>query len=287
MEWWIWAGFALGLFLLSIPVSWWLIKIAPRRAEGKGDWVSDNAEVTTSEVAGRSVTIRNVRDFTWRTSRDHDVRWSDETFDLDDLTGQYYIVEYIHKVRALAHTMLTFEFRDGRRLTCSFEVRRQQGQKFHPWTGLWRSFELIQIWGMERDVLFLRTNVRRNETYLFPCATLPHKREAMFLGLLARTNELAGKPEFYHTLTKSCTTALIREANRVTPGKVPFNLGALAPGYSIRPAMKYEIIQDLGGLERTKQLARIDILASELESPVGYSEAIRAEMKDHFTHPSS
>lgn len=286
MEWWIWAGGALGLFLFSIPVSWWMIKIAPRKAGGAGDWVSDNAKVTTTEFADRKVSISNVRDFNWRTSRDHDVNWSDEIFDLDDLIGMYYIVEYIHKVRALAHTMLTFEFRDGRFLTCSFEVRRQKGQKFHPWTGLWRSFELIQVWGMERDVLWLRTNVRKNETYLFPCATLPHKREGMLLGLLKRCNELAAKPEFYHTLTKSCTTALISEANIVTPGKIPFNLGALAPGYSIKPAMKYEIIQDLGGVERTKQLARIDQLAQNIDSPSDYSAGIRANMREHFQHPS-
>ena len=68
----------------------------------------------------------------------------------------------------------------------------------------------------------------------------------MLLQLCKRTNQLAEKPEFYHTLAKSCTTSLIREANIVTPGKIPFSLGEIMPGYSIKPAIKFGVVQDLG-----------------------------------------
>ncbi|MAS62268.1 MAG: hypothetical protein CMA34_01115 [Euryarchaeota archaeon] len=285
MVWWYWVLIILGIFLTSLPISMWYIKVAPRKPSNEGDWVSDNAKTASVTVDGRVIKMRNVRDFTWRSSKDHDIKWNEEEYHLDDLIGLYYIVEYIHKFRALAHTMITFEFKNDRFLTCSFEVRRKKGQKFHPWTGLWRSFTLIQIWATEHDLLWLRTNLRKNETYLLPCATLPEKREAMLLQLCKRTNQLAEKPEFYHTLAKSCTTSLIREANIVTPGKIPFSLGEIMPGYSIKPAIKFGVVQDLGGYEKTKELSRIDQLASKLESQEGYSIEIRKNMKGKFEHP--
>ena len=285
MVWWHWLLIILCIFLVSLPISMWYIKVAPRKPTNEGDWVSDNAKTASVTVDGRILKIKNVRDFTWRTSKDHDVKWKEETYNLDDLIGLYYIVEHIHKFRALAHTMVTFEFTNERFLTCSFEVRRKKGQRFHPWTGLWRSFTLIQIWATEHDLLWLRTNLRKNETYLFPCATLPEKRESMLLQLCNRSNQLAEKPEFYHTLAKSCTTSLIREANIVTPGKIPFSMGEIMPGYSVKPAIKFGVVQDLGGYKNTKKLARIDKIASELNSQEGYSLAIRKHLEGKFTHP--
>ena len=285
MAWWYWLLIILFVFLISLPISMWYIKVAPRKPTNEGDWVSDNAKVSTITVEDRVIKIKNVRDFTWRTSKDHDIKWNEETYKLDDLIGLYYIIEHIHKFRALAHTMLTFEFKNDRFLTCSFEVRRKKGQRFHPWTGLWRSFTLIQIWATERDLLWLRTNLRKNETYLFPCATLPEKREAMLLQLCDRSNQLAETPEFYHTLVKSCSTSLIREANIVTPGKIPFSMGEVMPGYSVKPAIKFGVIQDLGGYKKTREMSRVDKLASELNSQEDYSKMIRKNLKGNFNHP--
>ena len=38
--------------------------------------------------------------------------------------------------------MLTFEFKDGQFITFSFETRREIGERYHPWQGLWRAYEL-------------------------------------------------------------------------------------------------------------------------------------------------
>ena len=45
------------------------------------------------------------------------------------------------------------------------------------------------------------------------------------------------------------------------------------------------MVQDLGGYERTKELARIDEIASKLNSQKGYSKAIRKNLEGNFTHP--
>ena len=57
------------------------------------------------------------------------------------------------------------------------------------------------------------------------------------------------------------------------------------PGYSVKPAIKFGVVQDLGGFEKTKQLARIDQIASKLNSQEGYSKAIRKNLEGKFTHP--
>ena len=49
----------------------------------------------------------------------------------------------------LAHTFLSIEFNDGRCISISFEARRVKGERYHPWKGLWRSYELYLLIGYE------------------------------------------------------------------------------------------------------------------------------------------
>ena len=53
----------------------------------------------------------------------------------------------------MVHTILSYEFEDGRRLACSIEVRRKKGSRYHPLKGIFRAYELIYVWGTERDII--------------------------------------------------------------------------------------------------------------------------------------
>ena len=106
--------------------------------------------------------------------------------------------------------MIGFEFTDNRFLMASFEVRREKGEKFHPWTGMWNEFELILIWATERDLLGVRTNARGNDVYLYPCDVIPEKQTALLEAMMHRTNQLAETPEWYNTITATCTLRLLR-----------------------------------------------------------------------------
>ena len=65
----------------------------------------------TATVEGSTITFRNVRDFTWRTTRDRDENWADEvTVDAEELKQVWFIVDHFHSIKGLAHTYLTFEF---------------------------------------------------------------------------------------------------------------------------------------------------------------------------------
>ena len=171
MDWKIPAGIAIAVCLLFINF-WWLTA-GRKKARLDRDWAADNARMAHFQISDDSVTLHNRRDFTWRSTRDYDENWDNWTFDPKDLKDIWYVVDYFHKIRGMAHTMIGFEFTDNRFLMASFEVRREKGEKFHPWTGMWNEFELILIWATERDLLGVRTNARGNDVYLYPCDVIP------------------------------------------------------------------------------------------------------------------
>ena len=255
MDWKIIAGMIGAVILLAINF-WWL-SVGRKKARNDRDWALDNAQLARFEIEDDSVTLHNRRDFTWRTTRDFDENWDTWSFDPKDLKDIWYVVDYFHKIRGMAHTMIGFEFTDNRFLTASFEVRREKGEKFHPWTGLWNEFELILIWATERDLLGVRTNARGNDVYLYPCDVLPEKKTALLQAMIQRTNQLAEVPEFYNTITSTCTTSITQIVNRVTPGRVPFTWRAYLPGYSPWTAWKRGILTKRGSFKETIAAAAI------------------------------
>ena len=67
--------------------------------------------------------------------------------------------------------------------------------------------------GSERDVVGVRTNHRREPTYLYRLNAPAEDVRRLFVVYLQRINELADHPEFYHLLTNSCTINIIRYLN--------------------------------------------------------------------------
>jgi len=241
-------------------------------------WWSDCAELGHAEMDGDIIKIGNVRDFTWRSSRDHDVKWVSKDVDATKIKDVWFIIDHFHRLRALAHTMISFEFEDGEVLTFSFETRRPLGEKYHPWDGMWRSFELYLLVATERDALHLRTNVRRHKVHMYRVQHPEGKDKALLIQLCKRVNELKGRPEWYHTLSASCTTTIVSQVNKVTPGRIPFTWRALLPGHAARAAFKLGLVEDWGGYDETLQQSRIDLKAQSWNGESDYSEYIRESL---------
>lgn len=198
-------------------------------------WVNDNKRHARVKFDGNEVSLINVRDFHWRTGYDYDERWVDMTFRLDQVAKIWLVLEYFNpKNRAMAHTILSFEFDDGSRIACSIEVRRRLGKNFDPVKGLFRKFELIYVWATERDVIGVRTRCRkRSVTHLLEGVVLNTGNERRMLeSYLRRTNEIHENPQWYNTVTNTCTTNIVRHINEVYPGRIPPALSVLMPGLS-------------------------------------------------------
>ena len=266
---------ALILIILAILIFSRIYRLSP---SNNRSWVNDNSRNAFVDFEEDIVKIKNIRDFNWRSTRDFDERWIDQEYDLREVTGIWLTLEYFDpKRRQMAHTILSFEFSDNRRLACSIEVRREEGERYNPIQGLFRQYELIYVWGTERDIIGVRTRCRKNSvTHLFKAVVLGEGNERRMLeSYLTRTNNLVKQPEWYNTITNTCTTNIVRHVNEVYPGRVPRAISILMPGLSPKMLERANLIEMKGTLQQTLEASIIDSKADEWNGDDDFGEIIR------------
>lgn len=241
-------------------------------------WVNDNKRLANAEFEGDYVIIKNIRDFNWRSTRDYDERWIEKKFNLTEVSKIWFVLEYFDpKKRQMAHTILGFEFKDGSRICCSIEVRRERGEKYHPIRGFFRQYELIYVWATESDAIGVRTRCRRKSvTHLFEAVVLgPGNERRMLESYLNRTNKLYEDPEWYNTITNTCTTNIVKHVNEVYPGRVPRAIAILLPGLSPKILYKNNLVKINSSLEKTLEESIIDSKAQTWDGVSDFGNLIR------------
>lgn len=192
-----------------LAVAAWWIAIPPSHDR---TWRPEVAMMPRAFIDGDKVRIINVRDFTYRSRNDFDVRYVERTIDISHLTAVDFYVSYWRE-GPVGHTFLSFIFDNAPPLSISIETRPEAGEGFNPVASLFKQFELIYVVGTERDVVGVRTNHRGETTFLYRLnASLAAERELLRI-YLERINQLADRPEWYHLLSNSCTINIIRYAN--------------------------------------------------------------------------
>ena len=286
-----WGIIETGAILISILVVlvllWAFVRHLSLRPSNDRSWVNDNERLTTAEFDDDEVTIRNVRDFEWRSNRDFDKRWLDMKINLNDVSKIWFVLEYFDPSRRqMAHTIMSFEMSDGTRLACSIEVRRERGERYHPVKGLFRQYELIYVWATERDVIGVRTRCRkRSVTHLFEAVVLgPGNERRMLESYLKRTNKLSQSPEWYNTITNTCTTNIVRHVNEVYPGRVPRAVAVLLPGLSPKLLQRNNLVKIKGTIEETLRNSIIDERAKSWDGLTDFGDWIREQDRgEHST----
>mgnify|MGYP001280130963 FL=1 len=264
--------------LFLILICWLIVRHIRLRPSNERSWVNDNEKMATAEFEGDEVTIRNVRDFNWRSTRDYDEKWIDLKVSLDRVSKIWFVLEYFDPSRRqMAHTIMSFEMEDGTRLACSIEVRREKGEKYHPIRGMFKSYELIYVWATERDIIGVRTRCRKKSvTHLFEAVVLgPGNERRMLESYLRRTNKLSTDPEWYNTITNTCTTNIVRHVNEVYPGRVPRALSILLPGLSPGLLQRNNLVKMTGSVEETLQRSIIDHRGESWDGVSDFGEWIR------------
>jgi len=259
---------------------WLILRHLSLRPSNDRSWVNDNERMATADFDGDMVTIRNVRDFNWRSTRDFDERWIDVKLNLDKISKIWFVLEYFDpSKRQMAHTILSFETEDGERIACSIEVRREKGERYHPLKGLFRQYELIYVWATERDVIGVRTRCRKKSvTHLFEAVVLgPGNERRMLESYLRRTNKLSVEPEWYNTITNTCTTNIVGHVNQVYPGRVPRAISILLPGLSPKLLHRNNLVKMTGTLEETLEMSIIDERANSWDESSDFGDWIRSE----------
>ena len=260
----------LGACGFAAMLLWWRsLKPSNERA-----WADEVARAATAVVQGEQVTLHDVRNFEWRSREEFDARWETRHYDLQALRTLDMITSY-WRGPAIAHVLFSFGFADGEYLTFSVEIRRPRSERFNELGGFFRQFELSIVAADERDVIRLRTNVRREEVYLYRIRLPAAEIRALFEIYLEQLNELARHPRFYNTVTANCTTLVYRMVQRIVRG-LPFSYRVLLPGYLP------EYVYSIGGLDgryplaQLRTLGRIGERAHSADRSSDFSTAIRA-----------
>lgn len=193
------------------------------------DWIPEIAQLPSCDISGHTLSVENLRDFTWRSTVDFDENWIQESFELDQLETLDVIVVPFGDSEHAAHVMLSFGFADGRHLAVSVETRPEKGESYSLIGGATRQLELIYLLGTERDLLGLRILHRGNRVYSFPLRVSGDFKRSLLLELCESANQLREQPKFYATLRHNCTTTLLRHVNRLRAENIAFTREILFP----------------------------------------------------------
>ena len=249
----------------------WYISIKPSNDR---DWAIDQALLPYAEFQGDKVDVYNIRNFFYRSTDDFDINYYDKTFDLNKLESIYYIIEPFGNIGA-AHTFISFGFGPNNYLAISIEIRKEKGESFSAVKGLLKRYELAYVIADEKDVVKLRSNYRKDPVLVYPVKSTKEKRRQLFVDMLTRANNLKEKPEFYNTITNTCTTNIASHVNKITPNKIPWDISLLLPENSDALAYKLGMIDTELSLEEARVKFLINKKALKYADDPEFSKKIR------------
>lgn len=202
------------------------------------NWQPEVSQMLDYSLAqdGKTLTLYNVRNFDWQTKTQYQVQWETRQYDLDKLQSLDFIASY-WMGEPIAHTLVSFGFRDGKRVALSIEIRKQQGEEFSTWGGFFRNYEMIIVAADEKDIVYTRSNIRHEDVYIYPITVNQDDQKRLLLTYLDAAKSLKTQPQWYNTLIKNCTTEIFRLQEQVKP--VPWDYRILVSGYS--PNYLYDI----------------------------------------------
>jgi hypothetical protein len=260
-----------GIGTLFLIVVGWFFSLKPSNGRS---WVPEIARLARAEVDGDRLTIRNVRDFDYRSETDFTPRWADRTYDLARLQTVDLMLVYWGS-KAIAHAMVSFEFDDGRHLAVSVETRKETGESYSTVQGFFRQYELAYVFADERDVIRLRTRFRNEDVYLYRTTVGPEQARAVLLSYARTANALAGRPQFYNALTSNCATNVLDHAREGTmPAQM--SLDVLLSGYAARQAYRNGRLDTSLPFEELERRSHVNAAALAADADPNFSNAIRA-----------
>lgn len=217
------------------------------------DWSEDQSILPFAVIDKNLVHVKNIRNNTYASTTSYTPAYYDKTYDIDKLKKVYFIVEPFSGYVGAAHTFLSFEFEDNVFVSISAEIRKEKGESFSALKGLLRQYELMYVIADERDVVKLRSNYRKDNVYVYPVNADLEKSKKLFLSMIQRANKLSMYPEYYNTLTNTCTTNIVSHVNTITSGRVPLNLAVLFPANSDRFAYDLGLIDTDLSFEKARE----------------------------------
>ena len=262
----------LCLLLFAGLMGWWQT-LQPTNDK---EWAADVAQVAHGEIHGNQLTLHNVRNFRYTADKIIDENWQTEErwetrqYNLDELQGLDIFLSYWASEH-IAHTIMSWDFGQDRHLAISIETRKDTSQEYSAIKGFFKQFEVSYIAADEKDLIRLRTNLRKERVYAYHLLATSEQARALLEDYLTEMNRLASEPEFYHALTRNCTTTIQLHRNAIAPDNpMPLDWRIIASGHID------ELLYEKGRLSQKLPFA-------ELRQQSRIDQRMQAHGEEHFS----
>lgn len=295
---WIYQPVSLIIPVLAVSLWWWLLK---RRHTESALWGSFGLSVIIYlllpgpqptkwqtpwehapkfSIEGDTLTIRNLRDFRYRSEQDYDPVWRTESYNLSTLTGAEFAECHWDGMEAICHTMISFSFADGKHLVVSAETRLPEGETQNAIGGLYKRYGLVYLFGTEEDIYALRTNYRHEDLLLMPMDITPEGARKMLLHFVQQAEEAEADHTAYNTVSNNCSSGVMRTFRHMAPNMPSYyDLAPVHNGSISRLLYKHGALITRQGESydalRKRCYLHYDISA---DAPQNYSTAIREKI---------
>lgn len=189
--------------------------LALRRPKQERDWVPEHEVPAHAEISGNTITLKNIINASYSSAFECSVKHYDKIFNVDDVESLWFLIEYF-PMRVwpisfnLAHSFVTFGFRDGSFISISVAGRRKKGEKITFSRILPQTNEVVYKVINEADTVFARSFYEKDEVRLYKLKTTPQETQKVLISMLKEVNRLYKKPSWFDTFTRNCTTDMVR-----------------------------------------------------------------------------
>lgn len=260
----------IAVLVSSLPVALVYFLTEP---SNERDWLPDVAVMPTVDIDGERVTVHGVRNFRYRSEADFDARWEDRSYDLSRLRSLDLVMSYWGPTD-YCHTFLSFGFDGGEQLAVSVETRKEVGESYSTWAGFFKRYELIYVFGDERDLIGVRVDQRGEHVYLYRLAVRPERLRELFLSYLRFADELAQRPQYYRVIRNSCGVNILHRVAET--GRTVFvGREALLNGSWDRHLYEHGALHQGLPFEELRERSRIDDRVREAGEAPDFSRRIR------------
>ena len=240
------------------------------------NWITSHAVLPSISFSGDKITIKNVRNFDYKTENDFTVMYYDKTFDLNTIDSLDYILSYWDGNKNIAHSLLSFGFGKDSYLCVSVETRLEKGQTQTGLKGLYNQYGLIYILGDESDILMLRTNFRKEDVYLYRLKVKKEEIRKLFLAIMHRVDSLKNHPQFYNSVKHNCLTSLLADIETAINQKLKFDYRYIFNGRSDEMIYERGKFQTNGlSFIEFKKMHYVNQYMTKNNAPTDYSKKIR------------
>ncbi len=238
------------------------------------NWEFGQEQLPVFRTEGNTLIVEHFRNFAWTGELTAESRYETRRFDLAQLSDLDVFISHFDDLEGIAHIFLSFGFSDGGHLVISLESRREVGETFSPFRGLFRQYEIIYVVGSEADIVGARTKWRGERVYRYPTVATPEQSRLLLDRLVEDINGIAATPKFYNTLTNNCTNELTRRVEDMSTVQFPLTWKTLLPGYFDEVLYEMGLIKSAGSFAETKRVHLIDNTLADPREP-SFSQHLR------------